>query len=60
MHIQNAIRLLRETCALQHLALNTEKSYTHWLARYAAKRGQLMRLSYSIRDLADLTGFSLG
>jgi len=36
MHIQNAIRLLRETCALQHLALNTEKSYTQWLARYAA------------------------
>jgi len=36
MQINHAIRLLRETCALQPLALNTEKSYTHWLLRYAA------------------------
>jgi integron integrase len=36
MQIHNAIRLLRETCALQHLALNTEKSYTQWLVCYAA------------------------
>ena len=36
MHIQNAIRLLQETCALKHPALNTEKSYTQWLERYAA------------------------
>ena len=36
MEIHHAIRLLRETCALKHLALNTEKSYTQWLGRYAA------------------------
>gem|GEM_PF-4422588 len=45
MHIKNAIRLLRETCALQHLALNTDKSYTHWLARYPfLKRSQLWQV----------------
>ena len=29
MQIHNAIRLLKEACALKHLAFNTEKSYTH-------------------------------
>jgi Phage integrase, N-terminal SAM-like domain/Phage integrase family len=36
MHIHEAIRLLREACALKHTALKTEKSYSHWLIRYAA------------------------
>ena len=36
MQIDHAIRLLKETCALQHIALKTEKSYTHWLVRYAS------------------------
>ncbi len=35
MQIHHAIRLLRETCALQHLAIKTEKTYTHWVLRYA-------------------------
>jgi site-specific recombinase XerD len=25
---------MRETCALRHLSINTEKTYTHWLGRY--------------------------
>jgi site-specific recombinase XerD len=36
MQLQLAIRSLRETCALHHTALNTEKPYTHWLICYAA------------------------
>ena len=36
MQIHNAIRSLKEACALKHLALSTEKSYIHWLLRYAA------------------------
>jgi site-specific recombinase XerD len=36
MQLQLAIRSLREACALQHTALSTEKSYIHWLIRYAA------------------------
>jgi site-specific recombinase XerD len=36
MQINNAIRSLKEACALKHLALSTEKSYIHWLLRYAA------------------------
>lgn len=36
MQIKQAIDLLRATCALQHTALKTEKSYTHWLLRNAA------------------------
>ena len=35
MQIHNAIRLVKEACALKHLALNTEESYVHWLIRYA-------------------------
>ena len=26
---------MREVCALRHLSLNTEKTYIHWLGRYA-------------------------
>src|SRR5689334_20200768 len=36
MQIQNAIRLIREVCALRHLSLNTEKSYCHWLCRFGS------------------------
>jgi site-specific recombinase XerD len=36
MHFELAIRSLREACALQHTALNTEKSYAHWVRQYAA------------------------
>lgn len=35
MQIQDAISLLRARCALRHTALKTEKSYGHWLMRYA-------------------------
>ncbi len=34
MHILHAIRLMREACALRHLSINTEKTYTYWLGRY--------------------------
>jgi integron integrase len=34
MHTIDAINLLRETCALQHLSVATEKSYSHWLRRF--------------------------
>ena len=36
MQIQQAITLLRAACSLKHTSLKTEKSYTHWLLRYAA------------------------
>src|SRR3974390_1287529 len=36
MNLELAIRLLRETCALRHTALNTEKSYIGCLRPYAA------------------------
>src|SRR5262249_19150130 len=36
MQTHDAIGLLREACALQHMALKTERSYTHWVLRYAA------------------------
>ncbi len=36
MLIQDAIRLVREACMLRHLSVNTEKTYTQWLARYGA------------------------
>ncbi len=35
MNIHHAIRLLQDACAVKHLALNTEQSYTQWLRRYA-------------------------
>lgn len=34
MQINNAIRLIIETCELKHLSLSTQKSYCHWLRRY--------------------------
>jgi integron integrase len=36
MQINHATRLMREVCALRHLSINTEKSYIHWLGRYAS------------------------
>ncbi len=27
---------MREVCALRHLSINTEKTYTYWLARYGS------------------------
>jgi site-specific recombinase XerD len=36
MQTEHAIRLLRDVCAVRHLSLNTEQSYTQWLRRYAA------------------------
>jgi hypothetical protein len=36
MQIHDAIRLMKEACALKHPALHTEKTYTHWLTRFAA------------------------
>jgi integron integrase len=36
MQIYHATRLLQEVCALRHLAISTEKTYVHWLGRYAA------------------------
>jgi site-specific recombinase XerD len=36
MNIHHAISLLRDVCAVKHLALNTEQSYAQWLLRYAA------------------------
>ena len=35
MQIQLAIRSLREACALKHTALTTEKSYVHWILKFA-------------------------
>lgn len=35
MNVLNAIRLLQEACALQHTALNTEKSYVRCVQHYA-------------------------
>jgi len=36
MQIHYAISLMRETCVLRHLSINTEKTYTHWLGRYGS------------------------
>ena len=36
MQLELAIRSLRAACALQHTALNTEKSYANWVRHYAA------------------------
>ena len=44
MKLHHALRLVRETCALRHLSINTEKTYIHWIGRYASflkqKRGE--------------------
>src|SRR5512138_3004086 len=34
MNISNAIHLVRETCALRHFSIKTEKTYVYWLGRY--------------------------
>ncbi len=34
MNISDAIRLVREACALRHFSFKTEKTYTYWLGRY--------------------------
>jgi integron integrase len=36
MNISNAIHLVRETCALRHFSIKTEKTYVYWLRRYGA------------------------
>ena len=35
MNTQHAIRLLQESCALNHTALSTEKTYIYWIRQYA-------------------------
>jgi hypothetical protein len=34
MQIPDAVRLVREACAVRYLSVSTEKTYTHWLGRY--------------------------
>ena len=34
MNISNAIHLMKETCALRHFSIKTEKTYVYWLGRY--------------------------
>ncbi len=36
MKISNATQLVRETCALRHFSLKTEKTYTYWVGRYGS------------------------
>ena len=36
MKLHHALRLVKETCALRHLSINTEKTYIHWIGRYAS------------------------
>jgi hypothetical protein len=50
MQIHNAIRLLKESCALKHLALHTKKSYTH------LPRRQRLLLKPNQRKLESLAG----
>jgi len=35
MKLHLALRQVKETCALRHLSINTEKTYLHWIGRYA-------------------------
>jgi|ERR1044071_131837 hypothetical protein len=61
MQIQNAIRLMREVCALRHLSINTEKSYIHWLGRYGSflKDPKLKSLTPEAKMEAFLTRLAL-
>ena len=61
MLIHAAKRLMREACALRHLSLNTEKTYTHWLVRYAAflKDPKLKSLTTELKIEAFLTKLAL-
>jgi site-specific recombinase XerD len=34
MQIPDAVRLVREACAVRYLSVSTEKTYTHWLGLY--------------------------
>ena len=57
MQISDAIRSVREHCALRHLSINTEKAYTHWLGRYGGflKNPKLNSLSSERKIEAFLT-----
>lgn len=61
MQISDAIRSVRELCALRHLSINTEKAYTHWLGRYGAflKDPKLHPLSSERKIEAFLTTLAL-
>jgi len=52
---------MREVCALRHLSINTEKSYTHWIARYGSflKDPRLKPLSTEGKIEAFLTRLAL-
>jgi site-specific recombinase XerD len=47
MQIHDAILLVSETCNRQHLSVNTEKAYTHWVRRFGLflKGGQFRSAS---------------
>ena len=61
MLIHAAKRLMREACALRHLSLSTEKTYTHWLLRYAAflKDPKLKSLTTELKIETFLTNLAL-
>jgi site-specific recombinase XerD len=61
MQIQHAIRLVQEACAVQHLSINTQKSYTHWLARYGAflRDPKLKTLTTEVKMEAFLTRLAM-
>ena len=61
MQISDAIRSVRELCALRHLSINTEKAYTHWLGRYGVflKNPKLKPLSSERKMEAFLTSLAL-
>ena len=52
---------MREACALRHLSLSTEKTYTHWLLRYAAflKDPKLKSLTTELKIETFLTNLAL-
>ena len=53
---------MREVCALRHLSINTEKSYTHWLVRYGSflKDPKLKLLTTEMKIEAFLTRLATG
>jgi hypothetical protein len=61
MQIQHATRAVREVCALRHLSINTEKTYTHWLGRYGSflKDPKLKTLTSEKKIEAFLTRLAL-
>ena len=52
---------MREVCALQHLSINTEKSYIHWLVRYGSflKDPKLKPLTTEMKIEAFLTRLAI-